>query len=243
MIKIVSALALGLLFSLPVQAGSFTPAQEKEIGDLVRSYILDNPEILIEAGQALQSKQMKAADDAVVDYLKEKGDTIFGDPTHFSLGNVKGDAVFVEFFDYNCGYCKLAYPELVKATKNDPNIKIILIDTPILGPASELAARWAIAAGQMGKYLDYHQALMEFKGPKDEASLTKLAEKVNIDPVKLKEKAASSEVQKQLENNMRLFIDMKRNSTPTFFTRKGLVQGEINAAALQQIAKDLRTKK
>jgi protein-disulfide isomerase len=238
--KKVCALLFGVwALSLPAHAATFTPDQTKEIGEIVRSYLIEHPEVLIEAQQALQNKQLKESEEAARAFLKDNGDIIFnGD--HYFIGAKDGDAVFVEFFDYNCGYCKLAFHELLKATKEDAKIKIILIDTPILGPSSELAARWALAAGKLGKYKEFHQAAMEFKGPKDEKTLTKLVGKIGLDPKKVKDMAMTSEVEQQLVANMKIFFDMKRNSTPTFFSRDHLVQEQLTADLIKKMALELR---
>lgn len=230
-----------LAFAAPVQAAEFTPEQEKALGEIIHAYIVSHPEVLIEAQQSLQTKQIKESSDAMMSYLKDNGDRVFK-ADHYYIGNSKGDVVFAEFFDYNCGYCKLAYPELIRAIKADPGIKIVLIDTPILGPSSELAARWALAAGQLGKYAEFHQQAMEFKGPKDEETLGTMVKRIGLDPAKVKEIAASPEIEQKLLANMKIFIEMRRNSTPTFFTRDRLLEGAITPEVLAQIAKEMRAK-
>ncbi len=236
-------MAMAVLISTPSLANNFDSKQRKEIETIIRQYILDNPSIVFEAADKHQANESKKQDEDAKKVLKDRAKDIFENKNYSFLGNKSAKVTFTEFFDYNCGYCKHAYADLVKATTEDPNIKIVLIDVPILGPQSVEAAKWAIAAGKMGKYVEYHGALMNFQGPKDEENLKKMGKDLGLDPEKLKTLAADPKTQKQIDENIELFSALGLSGTPGFAVSDRLIRGAVDSAALKQIAKDVLEKK
>jgi protein-disulfide isomerase len=224
-------------------AQGFDTTQKKEIEAIIRQYLMDNPTILVEVADKHNADQQAQADARAVTGLKARYKEIFANPAYAVLGGKNAPVPVVEFFDYNCGYCKQAYAELVQATKNNPKVKVVLIDTPILGPSSELAARWAIAAGMMGKYLEFHGALMTFQGPKTEVTLAEMAKQVGLDSAALKAKADSAEVSEQLARNMATFHDLGLNFTPAFAAPDRIIRGAMTPEVLNQISKEILDKK
>lgn len=235
----VSLLALGL-GAMPARAASFNDAQKTEIEQIVHQYILNNPEILFEAADKHRENQARKADEQSDSYLKTNADKIFNNPNYHAIGNPKASVAFVEFFDYNCGYCKQAFPALQKTVEEDKDIKIIMIDTPILSEQSYNAARWSVAAGKLGKYVEFHTAAMKFQGPKDDANLAKLATEAGLDAAKVRELADTKEVKDQIDANMQIFRDMGLNGTPAFAARDRVIRGFAGPEVLKQIAKDIR---
>ncbi len=229
-----------LLAPVAAQAG-MTDAQKKEIEAIVRQYILDNPEVLFEAADKHQQKQEEAAAEAAKKVLAEKSDELFKNPAYAVLGNPKAAVAFVEFFDYNCGYCKQAYKDLNALVERNKDIKIILVDTPILGPTSLEAAKWAIAAGKQGKYTEFHKAAMSFTGPKNEESLRAIAKDAGLDPDKVKEAAAKEEVMTQISKNMQLFSSLGLSGTPGFAAKDQVLRGFVGSETLEKMAKEMQT--
>lgn len=226
------------MLGLAVPAHAFNEAQKKEIGEVVRQYLLDNPSLIYEAADRHQANMMREAEARGKKVLVEHAKDLFASNEHPIIGNAKARVGVVEFFDYNCGYCKQAFGELTTATAANQDLKIILIDTPILGPSSQLAAQWSIAAHQMGKGLAFHTELMNFQGPKDETTLSELATKAGLDPAKVKAAAAGEAVSAQLAKNMELFQKLGLNGTPAFAAPDRVIRGAISGPMLDQIVKE-----
>lgn len=242
--RLVLGTVLALAMTPAAHAGSFTDPQKKEIGDIVRQYIMDNPAIVFEAAQKHQQNEQSKADEAARQTLVKKKDEIFNNPSYQVLGDPKAKIAFAEFMDYNCGYCKHAYKDLAELVAEKKNVKIVLIDSPILGDSSVLAAKYALAARDFGpgKYLAYHAALMQFTGPKTEENLKKLATDNGMDPEKLKEAAMKPAIQDQINKNMALFRDLDLGGTPAFLTPDRIINNFMGKDTLMQIVKDAETK-
>src|SRR5690606_36261478 len=147
---------------------------------LVREYILENPDIITEAVQILQQREddeQKAKQQAT---LKERHKELFEPSEGTILGNPKGDVTIVEFFDYNCGYCKSVFPSLMDILKEDGKVKLVLKELPILGPASITASRAALASRKQGKYSAFHQALLSRKGAVNDEGVYDTADQVGL---------------------------------------------------------------
>ncbi len=156
----------------------FDAKQKAAIEAIIKDYLLANPEVMLEIQTALESKMEKLQADKLKTALKDNTDEIFRSASAPVAGNPKGDVPIVEFFDYNCGYCKKAFGDLAKAVEQDPKIKLILNELPILSKGSEEAARVALAAGLQGKYWDVHRALLGIRGGVNQATALKAIEKI-----------------------------------------------------------------
>lgn len=210
---------------------ALSDAQKTEIKGVIKEYLLENPEIIAEAMNALRDKQEREMEEMAKAKLVEYKE-FFKSDTLPVAGNKDGDVVLVEFFDYNCGYCKKAWPDVQKVIEQDKNVKVVLIDMPILGPSSLLASQFALAAMKQGKYLEYHQALMEYQGQKDPANLQKIAEKVGIDGAQLAKDAQSQEVKDMIEKNMQVAQDLGIRGTPGFIIGERFIRGYIEAESI-----------
>ena len=174
-LKILSGIALVACAALAVGFSSAykpTNAQdsamtEQDVQVIVKEYLLNNPEVVVEAIQAFQNKEREKLEQAFKDQLKRSQDKLYNDEGSPVAGNPDGDVVMVEFFDYNCGYCKKALKDVQAALENDDNLKVVFKEYPILSDSSRMAARWALAADKQGKYFEFHQALMEHSGAKN----------------------------------------------------------------------------
>src|SRR5262245_18424163 len=155
-------LTLGL--ALPAAAQSFTPDQRSEIEKIVREYLLNNPQVLQEVMTELEKRQALAEAEKHRAAIKEHATIMFDSPRQVTLGNPQGDVAFVEFFDYNCGYCKRALTDMLDLMKADPKVKVVLKEFPVLGDGSTQAAQVAVAVRMQDKtgkkYLEFHQKLL-----------------------------------------------------------------------------------
>ena len=219
-------------------AQNVSDAQRGEIEKIVHEYLVQHPEVLQEAMDALEKKQ--AADEAVKHEaaVKENSSAIFNSPRQVNAGNPKGDVTFVEFFDYNCGYCKRAMADMFDMIKTDPNLKVVLKEFPVLGPGSVEAARVAVAVRMQDKdgkkYLEFHQKLLGGRGQADKARALAVAKEIGLDMAKLEKDIASPEVKATIEENFRLAESMGMNGTPSYVIGKQVVIGAVGVDNLKE---------
>ena len=206
-----------------------TPEQEKRIQELIKEYILANPEIILEAVQTLRRRQEEAQKKAAEDALKTRRAELQGAKDLPVAGNPNGDVTIVEFMDYRCGYCKAVKPTLDQVVKEDGKIRLVLKEFPILGPASRVASMAAVAAHKQGKYLALHNALMAYPNNLTDDVIMALARQVGLDVAKLKEDMKAAEVQELIGRTNKLAQDLGINGTPAFIIGDEIVPGAINA--------------
>ena len=153
-----------------------------------------------------------------------------------TLGNPQGDVTFVEFFDYNCGYCKRALSDMTDLMKKDPKLKVVLKEFPVLGPGSVEAAQVAVAVRMQDpkKYLDFHQKLLLGRGQADKARALAVAKEVGLDIARIERDLKSDEVAKTLEESMKLAEALGLNGTPSYVIGNDVVIGAVGLAALSQ---------
>ncbi len=218
---------------------ALTAAQKTAVQEVVRQYILDNPSVIIEAVNNYKEQESQRAE---ADAKKALGDykSFFNDASLPSTGNPKGDLVIVEFFDYVCGYCKKAFPEVAKLVAEDKNVKVVFIEMPILSEQSDLASRWALAAHKQDKYFPFHKKLMEHGGQKSEAILSGFAKDVGLDVEKLKKDAASEEITAAIKKNHDVAAALGIQGTPGFIVGEEIVRGYLPYDALKEIVKAQR---
>lgn len=221
---------------------AFSPDQKKAIEGIIKDYLLANPEIFIAVQNALEQKMEAAQAENLKVMLKENAKDIFNRPEAPFAGNKNGDVTVVEFFDYNCGYCKRGLSDISKLIEKDPKVKVVFKELPILSQGSEEAARVALAARIQGKYWEVHRALLDSKGQANEASALKIAEKAGLDMVKLKKDMVSPEVRSELEKVRVLAQRMGINGTPHFLVGDRSIAGapEDLYDQLAQHAADIR---
>jgi protein-disulfide isomerase len=169
--------------------------------------------------------------------VKKNADTIFNSPRHVVIGNPKGDVNFVEFFDYNCGYCKRAMSDMLQLMKDDPKLRVVLKEFPVLGQGSVEAAQVAIAVRMQDasgkKYLDFHQKLLTGRGSVDKARALAVAKEVGVDMGRLEKDLASPEVRATLEESFKLAESMGLNGTPSYVIGEDVVVGAIGFDGLR----------
>ncbi|MDP3268124.1 MAG: DsbA family protein [Legionella sp.] len=190
-------------------------AQKKEIEKVIHDYLISNPEVLLEASQALQQKQQQNMQQQAQSAIGENADQLFqGKLT--TVGNAKGNVTVVEFFDYQCIHCKKMSPTMDSLVKKDSGLRVIYKEFPIFGKSSEMASRVALAAGMQGKYKQMHDALLKVEKRLDDQIVMDTAKSVGLDMNKLKTDMNSKEVSDILESNRLLAEKLHLMGTPAF---------------------------
>jgi protein-disulfide isomerase len=215
-------------------------AQSLEFAGQARVYIESHPEVLVDSLNRADARQKEAETKAAIDQLASRRDEIFNDAAAPTAGNAAGDAILVEFFDYNCPYCRKAAPIVDQLTKVDPGVKIVFKEFPILGPGSTFAARAALASQKQGKYLPFHDALYAFHEPITEASAIEVAKNVGLDIDQLKKDMADPAIDTAIKNNITLAEALRISGTPTFVSGKEITPGLVDLDALKQMIADAR---
>jgi protein-disulfide isomerase len=231
--------ALALCATPPAaSAQSFSDIQRGDIEKIVRNYLLAHPEVLEEAMAELSKRQAAADAEKHEASVASNAKAIFDSPRGVSVGNKDGDVTLVEFFDYNCGYCKRAMTDMLDLMKADPKLKVVLKEFPVLGPGSVEAAQVAVAVRMQDpggkKYLDFHQKLLGSKGQADKARAMAAAKDAGADMAKLEKDLASPEVRATLEENFKLAEAMGMNGTPSYVIGKQVVIGAVGVDNLRE---------
>lgn len=240
-----AAVSAVLILSSGQKAGAestdFSEAQKTQIQQIIAEYVNENPQIIIDALNNYREQQEADQRAQATQTLKDNVAFLSG-PDLPSIGNPDADVTVVEFFDYNCGYCKRAVPDIQALIKEDKNVRFVFKDMPILGPTSHTAAQWALAAHKQGKYFEYHVALMEHRGNKEEGELAKLAEDLGLDVEQMKKDAASEETQQILAKNMEITQKAGINGTPAFIIGDTLYPGYLGPDGLKDAIEESRNK-
>ncbi len=234
--------AAGIL-TVPLVAqdgGQFSNEQKDQVKELVREYILENPEIISEAIMALQAREEKARADRQAEALAIHKNALFNPVENTVIGNPNGDVTVVEFFDYNCGYCKSMATAVRTILEEDNNIRMVMKEFPILGPGSVVAARAALAAREQGKYGAIHNALLNHKGSLNQQSVEQIAENIGLDIEKLRRDMANPDINEILGNNMTLARDLGIEGTPALIVGETIVPGAIGVDRLRALIDDAR---
>ncbi len=231
------ALALGVA-PVPASAQGFSDSQRGEIEQIVKNYLLAHPEVLEEVSVELSKRQATAEALKHEAAVTENANAIFNSPRGVTLGNKDGDVTLVEFFDYNCGYCKRAMADMLDLLKADPKLKVVLKEFPVLGPSSVEAAQVAVAVRMQDpggkKYLDFHQRLLGGRGQADKARALAAAKEAGLDIARIEKDMNSPEVRTTLEENFKLAEAMGMNGTPSYVIGKQVVVGAVGLSTLKE---------
>lgn len=248
-------LALGLLVGLasvpafaeeppaPDTAPKMTVAERKALRDEVRAYLLENPEVLIEAMDVLQKREEDAALARDTEIIAANSARIFANPNDWVGGNPKGDITLVEFMDYRCGYCRKAYAEVEELIRTDGNIRFVVKEFPILGEASMLSAQFAIAVHQLHgdeAYGTVHDRLMTLRGEPTTETLARLASEMGLDPKPILDRMTAPEVMTVIKDNYALAELMDITGTPAFIMGDGVMRGYAPLEVMRDFVTDMR---
>ena len=218
-------------------AQTFSTGQRVEIEGIIKNYLVEHPEVLQAAMDALD-KQQKQADAAKArETIKKDNATLFNSAHQVVLGNPQGKETVVEFFDYNCAFCKRALPDMMTLLKTNPNLKFVLKEFPVLGPGSVEAAHVAVAARMQDptgkKYIEFHQKLLGGRGPADKARALAVAKEVGFDMPRLEKDMNSDEVKTTIDEDMKLADSLGVSGTPTYVVGDEVVVGAVGLDELQ----------
>lgn len=242
------AVALALLGAVALPAGALdlqnlSAGERDALHAEMRTWLLANPEILIEAIAVLEERQAaeQTNDDATL--IAVNAAALFDNPHAWEGGNPDGDVTLVEFHDYNCGFCRRAFPEVMELLEFDENVRLVLIEMPILGPESELAARFAIAVLQDAgddAYAEVHDRMMRMNGRIGAPVLARLAEEMGLDMDAMTVRMQSPEVTEVIEENRALAQRLGISGTPSFVLGDRMLRGYLPLAQMLDIVEEVR---
>lgn len=213
---------------------------EEAIRTIVREYLRENPEVIIEALQEYERREEAARLAEQTAAMEKYVWALNNDPASPDNGVDGGDVTLVEFFDYQCGYCKRLFPSLMEIMEGDQNLRVVFKELPILGPASTFAARAALAAQKQDKYMAFHTALMDLRGQLSEASVMKAASEVGLDTVQLVVDMRDPSIQEHLDRNRQIAEAIGVTGTPAMVVGTQLIPGALDKNGLKQIIENVR---
>ena len=232
-------LATTALLMLPI-AATADGMDEDRIKELVLEAIRENPGIVFEAAQLFEQQQQALQAQAAAQVLDTEKATLENDPNAPVLGNPDGDVTVVEFFDYNCPYCRRVKPEMEALLAADPNVRVVYREWPILGDGSVFAARAALASRNQGKYEEVHWAMMQLKERAEEASILRTAEDIGLDVAQLRSDMNGPEIEEHIQTSMRLAQSLGFSGTPSFVIGDSLAPGLIQADQMIELVDQAR---
>ena len=238
--------AIALATALPAAAfdiDAMSDAEREAFRAEIRDYLLDNPEVLMEAIAVLEERRNAESAASEDQMLSEYGDAIFDDGWSWVGGNPDGDVTIVEFLDYRCGFCKRAFPAVEELLETDGNIRFIVKEFPILGPASELGSRYAIATKRIegdDAYKQVHDEMMMMRGDLNEASIAQISDTFNLDHDAITAEMDSEEVTVVIDANRQLANKLQINGTPSFIMGDTFVRGFVELDQMRAIVEEIR---
>ncbi|PLS20958.1 DsbA family protein [Neptunicoccus cionae] len=237
---LISALAVPAVAS---DLDNLTSEERASFREEVRAYLLDNPEVLLEAMQVLRDREQQAESQADAQILSQNSDEIFNDGISYVGGNLDGDITIVEFLDYRCGYCRKAHADMAKLLETDGNIRWVVKEFPILGADSDASSRMAIATlRHYGNeaYLTLHDILMTFQGPVNAQTMPTLAEQAGIEFEPLVEIMESPEVSEHIARVRALGSKLQVSGTPSFVIEDTILRGYLPLPDMENIVAEVR---
>ena len=237
-LRLATAAGAFVLLGLAPAVAQFSASQRGDIERIVREYLISHPEVIQEAIAELEKRATEAEVAKKQAAVKEHAEKIFNSPRQVVLGNPKGNVTMVEFFDYNCGYCKRAMGDMLTLLKSDSNLKVVLKEFPVLGPGSVEAAKVAAAVRMQDKsgkkYLEFHQKLLGGRGQADKAHALAVAKDVGLDVGRIEKDMDSAEAKATLEESFKLAEALGLNGTPSYVVGNDVVVGAVGLDALKE---------
>ena len=243
-----SLIMLGMILqAFPAKAQDQTtaansPAEIENIEQIVRDYLLRNPEVLVEALTLYEQRRAQEEEQRRLSAVTDRKEELENDPASPVAGNPDGDVVIVEFFDYRCPYCRRSADTLETAMKEDGNVRVVFKEFPILGPESVEGAKAALAAAKQGKYEAFHFALMREPGDMSADHLRKTAEQVGMDADQMERDMQSEEIGSALRKNYALAEELSIRGTPAFVIGGTLVPGAVSLEEINRLIAEARAK-
>jgi protein-disulfide isomerase len=229
--------AATMLLAPPASAQSFSDDQKHEIESIIKDYLVQHPDVLKAAMDAMEKRQQEVEAEKARATIIANRATLFDSTHQVVLGNPQGKVQMVEFFDYNCGFCKRALTDMMDLLKTDPDLKFVLKEFPVLGQGSVEAAHVAVAARMQDptgkKYIEFHQKLLGGRGAADKARALAVAKEVGFDMGRIEKDMASDEVKKTIDENMKLADALGVSGTPSYVVGDELVVGAVGIDELR----------
>lgn len=213
-----------------------------EFGRRVREYLIEHPEVIMEAVGKLEARSRATEESEAQAALKARADEVFRDPASPVGGNLAGDVMMVEFFDYNCPYCRKVGSAVRETMAGDLRLRVVYKEFPILGPNSMIAAKAALAAHRQDRYVAFHEALMQVKGVADEASALRIAAEIGLDVERLKADMTDPAIQAAIDRNLKLAQALRIGGTPGFVIGEQILRGATDAATLRNLVDKARNR-
>lgn len=238
-----AALVALLMAAAPTARAEMTDAERAEFRAEVRAYLLENPDILTEMIAALEARQQETTAEMDRQLIAEHAGALFDDGFSFVGGDPEGDVTIVEFLDYQCGYCRRAHPEVMDLLAEDGGVRWIVKELPILGPASEMASRAAVAtliAAGPEAYAALNDRLLRLEGPVTEASVDTALRAVGVDPDAVRAGMDDPEVSRRIEATMTLAQNLAIQGTPTFVLEDRVLRGYVPLEAMREAVAQVR---
>ncbi len=238
----IGALLVAVTFLMPLDAPAqeFSPQQNEQIKKMIQEYLLKNPKDLRDAIISLQAYELEQQQKAARITLGAQEKSLYRSPVSYVAGNPNGDVTLIEFFDYNCSFCRRSMKDLITLIDTDPNLKVIFKEFPILGEGSVYAARAAVASMKQGKYVEFHMAMMQLRGSADKGNVLEIAEEVGLDVEKLKQEMKASYITKEIDEVLRTASAIGINGTPAYIVGDSVISGAVGLAELRRQIAEVR---
>jgi len=221
------------------EAQQSTDPETVRIEKIIRNYLLEHPELLVEVMRKLEARQKAEEEAGMAGKIQANRDALFASHDDF-IANPMGKFPVVEFFDYQCPYCKRMAPELAKIVAEDPDVKIIFKEFPVFGRESILAARAALASAKQGKYREFHMAIMELRGAPSENAIFRVASRLGMDMDRLRRDMQSPSIETQIQTNLQLARAVGVRGTPAYVIGDQLVPGAMSLDQMRQLIAEKR---
>lgn len=239
-IAVLAGLALTGPINTQLNAKTYDDGDKTAIRKIVKDYLMENPEIIREALIELERRTAEAEKNRQKKLVAENQE-LLTDPKYAHItGNEKGDITVIEFFDYNCPYCRQSLVDIEKLIKNDKNVRVVLKEYPILGEASKQASLAALASRKQNKYMEFHTALLTAKGRINDEQISLIAKNVGLDVDQLKKDMESEDVLESHNKNMEVGRKLGINGTPTFIFNDQVVPQVLPYEAMKQLIARIR---
>jgi protein-disulfide isomerase len=234
MVSLVLALLLPWPLDVPAAEGP-DAARRQEVETIIREYLRAHPEVVMEALQEMERREQDVQQRQRAETIRGRLADLTQDPASPVGGNPKGSVTIVEFFDYQCGYCKREAAEMKKLLQADPDVRVVYKDLPILGPASVFAARAALAAQKQGKHGALHTALLETSERLTDQEVLRLAAQAGLDTAQLEKDMADPSVTAALDRNFQLQRALNIQGTPALIVGTEFIPGAANLDTLKEL--------
>jgi protein-disulfide isomerase len=209
-------------------------AQQNDFGQQIRNYLLANPEVVRDALLELERRDIAAQEAERQLAITQYADQLFNSDRDFVTGNPDGDVTLVEFFDYNCGFCRRAMSDLTRLLDEDPNLRVVLKEFPVLGAGSIAAAKVSAAAINEEQFFEFHKQLLQNPGGADGISAMEIAQDTGLDVMRIQVDSEDQSIVDTLSSTLRMAQDLGINGTPSYVVGNQLVVGAVGYDELKR---------